>query len=80
MSLSFAKETDLHVTAIEDVAAEDCPETAGLESGTGYWLRITGERRLLDSSETMAWTQMFVPGPFSGVRPLIQPSPKRSTP
>lgn len=71
--LSFAKETDLHVTDIDDVAEDDCPETAGLQSGTGYWLRITGERRLIDSPETMAWTQMFVPGPFSGVRPLIQP-------
>jgi GntR family transcriptional regulator len=70
-TLGFAGDTVMRIDEVIDVSEPDEPGLAGENSATGFWLQITGARHLPENPEVSTWTRVFVSGPLSGIRPLL---------
>lgn len=70
-ALGFAGDTVMRIDEVLDVAEPDEPGLAGETSATGFWLQITGARHLPRDPAVSTWTRVYVSGPFSGIRPLL---------
>ncbi len=73
--LDIARHSVLDLLGVEDLATEAEPLLHGLHSETGYWLAITGTRRMEGSAAPFNWTRVFVTGRYAGVRPMLGQSP-----
>jgi tripartite-type tricarboxylate transporter receptor subunit TctC len=65
--------TEARIPALADVPTMAEPLLHGLHSETGYWLAITGTRRMQDSAAPFNWTRVFVTGRYAGIRPMLGP-------
>jgi DNA-binding GntR family transcriptional regulator len=72
-TLGFAGDTVMRIDDVCDVFEPDEPGLAGEVSASGYWLQLTGARHLPKQAEVSTWTRVYVAGPLSGIRPLLQP-------
>ncbi|OWT54763.1 GntR family transcriptional regulator [Candidimonas nitroreducens] len=72
-TLGFAGDTVMRIDDVSDVSQPDEPGLASETSASGYWLRLTGARHLPRQAEVSTWTRVYVPGPLSGIRPLLRP-------
>lgn len=68
--LRIADTTSLSISAIEDVPNGASPRVADFSSTTGFWLKIVGVRSFV-GGDRVAWSEMYVDGAFSGIRPWL---------
>lgn len=71
-ALGFGGDTVMRIDDMRDVASPDEPQLRHETSPTGFWLQITGVRHLPDDDAPTTWARMYVNGPFSGIRPLLE--------
>lgn len=71
--LEFAGRSIMHINDVQQRAMQGNtdPDMAGLIDPTGLCLQVTGVRRLAGEDTNSTWTQVFVPGRFSGIQALL---------
>jgi GntR family transcriptional regulator len=71
-TLGFGGDTIMRIDDVQDVSDPDEPALQTEVSTTGHWLQITGVRYLPGEQDApTTWSRVFVSGPFSGIRPLV---------
>ena len=73
--LDIARNSVLDIVAMEDMRGEGVAVLDGLSSETGFWLCVTGTRRIIGQEQPFNWTQVYVVGRYAGIRPVLGASP-----
>ncbi len=73
--LDIAGTSVLDILSLEDVRGEDIQVLDGLTSETGFWLCVTGTRRIVGQDKPFNWTQVYVVDRYAGIRPILGSAP-----
>lgn len=70
--LSLGRETELHIDRLRLIDGKGVAELNGLESSTGQWLEVTGNRVLPQQSVPFNWSRLYVDGRFADIEDELQ--------
>lgn len=69
--LSLGRDTGFDIAGTQSVADGEIAILKGLKSETGYWLEITGTRKIGEDEPPFNWSQIYVSGRYAGIGPAL---------